>query len=107
MIRPEQIQIRRAGPTLAGTPLRGHAASANVVGSTFYGRDTVVRLRVDGVHGPLSARTLGHDAPEPGERVELAVAGPVMAYPSADTARLGEHASPEPEPLRNRRVAHR
>jgi len=97
MIRPEQIQIRRVSPGLAETPSHGLGAIATAIARAFYGPDTVVRLELDGVPGQLSARTLGHDAPEPGERVELAVAGPVVAYPTADT--FHDHAPLEPDAL--------
>jgi len=103
MIRPEQIKIRRAGAGSAGAPSGGHGAMATAIASTFYGPDTVVRLELDAAPGQLSARTLGHDAPEPGERVELAVAGPVMAYQTADT--LGDQAPPDPEALGTGRAA--
>jgi iron(III) transport system ATP-binding protein len=86
MIRPEQIHVRRAGPEPSGPPSRDHRTIATVIARTFYGPDTLVRLELAGVHSPLSARTLGHDAPEPGERVKLTVVGGVMAYPAPDAA---------------------
>jgi len=98
MIRPEQIQFRRASSEREGTRAGAHTPTATAVARTFYGPDTVVRLELDGVEGCVRARTLGLEAPEPGERVELAVTGPVMAYATAATP---DDASPEPNPLRN------
>jgi iron(III) transport system ATP-binding protein len=76
MIRPEQIRVHRA-----------QTGTATVSARTFYGPDSVLQLQLDGVPEPISARVLGHDAPAPGERVELTVSGDVMAYPhpNADT----------------------
>jgi hypothetical protein len=62
-------------------------------------------LELAGVQAPLSARTLGHDAPEPGEQVELTVAGEVMAYPAAAT--VDEPTTPEPEALPSERAGQR
>ncbi len=85
MIRPEQIQIRGSG------------AAALAIGRTFYGPDTVVELQLDEPADSINARVLGHDAPAPGERVRLAVSGPVMAYPRSGAT--DRHAPAEPEPL--------
>lgn len=76
MIRPEQIQIQIR-------PGAHHAALATVRARTFYGPDSIVQLDLDGVPAPISARVLGHEAPAPGEHVELGVVGEVMAYPRA------------------------
>lgn len=105
MIRPEQIRILSAGPAPNGTTPTGRWASAVAIASTFYGPDTVVRLRLNGANGTISSRTLGHDAPQPGERVELEVAGPVMAYPTAGSPR--DRAAPEPDPLHHEPAAAR
>ena len=81
MIRPEQIQIHRAEPDA-----RERGIIATVAAQTFYGPDSVVQLQIDGIPGPVSARVLGHEAPAPGERVELSVNGEVMAYPRPGSA---------------------
>jgi iron(III) transport system ATP-binding protein len=81
MIRPEQIQLHQAEPDADD---RG--VMATVSAHTFYGPDSVLQLRVDGVAEPISARVLGHDAPAPGARARLTVEGGVMAYPRADSA---------------------
>jgi hypothetical protein len=86
MIRPEQIQVHRAEPSA-----RDRAVMATVTARTFYGPDSVLQLQLDGMPEPISARVLGHDAPAPGERVELTVNGGVMAYPrSGSSAAPGE-----------------
>jgi iron(III) transport system ATP-binding protein len=75
MIRPEQIRLRRAE--------REVAVVGRVSARAFYGPESVVQVQLDGVPAPITARVLGCDAPAPGERVELSVDGPVMAYPRA------------------------
>jgi iron(III) transport system ATP-binding protein len=96
MIRPEQIELHTPG-----TPGATGATPARVKRSTFYGPDTLVELEVPGVAEPATARVLrGHEVPPPGSRVDLTVAGPVMAYPagtvsdpeSADVQRVGRGA---------------
>lgn len=86
MIRPEQIQIRRereAGFASSGAETGVIAA---VSARTFYGPDSVIHVQLEGVQAPISARILGHDVPEPGERVELAVVGEAVAYPASALA---------------------
>jgi iron(III) transport system ATP-binding protein len=69
MIRPEQIGIAADG------------VPAEVLGHTYYGPETVVRLRLrDGT--PALARTLASEVPAQGESVGLTVAGRVAAYPA-------------------------
>jgi iron(III) transport system ATP-binding protein len=70
MIRPEQVRIRAGG------------AAGTVLAQAFYGPESVLRVQLDGVRVPVSVRVLGHDAPEPGERVGLTVVGEVIAYPA-------------------------
>jgi iron(III) transport system ATP-binding protein len=85
MIRPEQIQIRRAGTGVSASGA-GDAGVIATVGTRtfFYGPDSVVELLVDGAPTMVSARVLGHDVPQPGERVEVRVVGQVMAYRDGD-----------------------
>jgi iron(III) transport system ATP-binding protein len=80
MIRPEQIRI--AGGTGPGA----NGTWATVVDHTYFGPDTVVRMRLeDGTGSAISAKTF--DAvPAAGERVYVAVAGPVAVYPRAGAA---------------------
>ena len=91
MIRPEQIQVRRGITEPPGPPADQQGAIAITIACTFYGPDTAIQLAIDGIQHSINARILGHDAPEPGERVQLAVAGPVMAYKRASTAHDERH----------------
>ncbi len=95
MIRPEQIHIRTPDSTAAAGP---QGAIARVTARTFYGPDSVLQLELDGVPTPISARVLGHDLPEPGERVTLTVGGGVMAYPEPASP-LAAGAWREPTPV--------
>jgi iron(III) transport system ATP-binding protein len=60
--------------------------SSRVLDVVYYGHDAVLRLAVD-LGGPepteVPVRTPGHDLPQRGEQVRLAVDGPVIAYPIA------------------------
>jgi iron(III) transport system ATP-binding protein len=77
MIRPEQV-------TLVSN---GNGQAAECVGRTYYGPETGLRLRLrDGSNTPVSARTYAIDVPEPGDIVQIAVAGPVAVYPAEDAA---------------------
>ncbi len=79
MIRPEQIRL--AGPT---GPASGHGVRAEVVGHSYFGPDTVLQLSLaDGSRAPVAARTFDVELPAVGQIVEVAVAGPVAAYPAA------------------------
>jgi iron(III) transport system ATP-binding protein len=84
MIRPEQIELHAPGA-------RGStgATAAKLIGSTFYGPDTLVELEIPGLATPARARTLrGHETPPPGGRIEVSVLGPVMAYPAGQVSDL-------------------
>jgi iron(III) transport system ATP-binding protein len=73
LIRPEQIRF--AGDDGSGT-------LAEVVGSSYLGPDTVVRLAIgDGIATDVLARTFDEEVPPVGERVRLFVAGTVAVYP--------------------------
>jgi iron(III) transport system ATP-binding protein len=85
MIRPEQIELRRASPTRGGSGAL--AAVATVTRSAIYGPDALVDLVLETNQEPIRARVLrGYDAPAPGSRVEVTVVGPVMAYATADAS---------------------
>jgi iron(III) transport system ATP-binding protein len=78
LVRPEQI---RMSPTLDADATEGHTVTATVLDHVYYGPDTVVTLLVDGpARTVVKARTSDQRAPAPGEAVELAVAGPVVAF---------------------------
>jgi iron(III) transport system ATP-binding protein len=69
LIRPEQIRFESRADGIA-----------DVVGSTYHGADTVVRLSLqDGT--TVVARTFDQEVPPAGERVQLVVAGTVAVYP--------------------------
>jgi iron(III) transport system ATP-binding protein len=71
MIRPEQIRLTEGG------------VSAEVAGHSYFGPETVLRLRLrDGAGTAVLVRTLDPTVPEAGEEVGLAVDGAVAAYPS-------------------------
>lgn len=90
MIRPEQIEIRGLG---------SGGVVGEVSGRIFYGPNSAVHLDVDGIDGTVVARTPGEMAPKPGDRVELAVAGEVMAYPVAGPGQGSESGPSEEETL--------
>jgi iron(III) transport system ATP-binding protein len=80
MIRPEQIRVDRAAA--------GGGVAARVVGQSFYGPETVLRLElVDGSRTVVTARTFDGVGAEPGDEVRLVVDGPVTVYGSAAAAK--------------------
>ena len=69
-LRPEQVSVAASA---AGVPVR-------VVEHRYYGPDTVIRARL--ASGELVAiRTPGYAPLPPGDEIELAVSGDVLAYP--------------------------
>ncbi len=75
MIRPEQIRV---APDAAGAP----AVPAKVVGQSFFGPDTLLRLELsDAAATQVTARVLGETAPGVGQDVRLQVEGAVMTFP--------------------------
>jgi iron(III) transport system ATP-binding protein len=80
LVRPEQLEV---ADVMADEPHYGQ-----VVDCEFLGHDLVVRVRADRV-GPealLVARVAGDRPMARGAKVELAVRGPVVAWPAADSA---------------------
>jgi iron(III) transport system ATP-binding protein len=78
MVRPEQIRLVPAGTK--------DAVAASVVGHSYYGRDSLVQLELQGgTHAPLAARTFDFPVPAAGDVVGVAVAGPVAVYPVTAT----------------------
>ena len=74
MIRPEQIRV---SSDAAGDP----AVQAKVVGQSFFGPDTLLRLELsDGVATQVTARVLGETVPAVGQKVSLRVEGAVMTF---------------------------
>jgi iron(III) transport system ATP-binding protein len=82
MVRPEQIELTAP----AGSRTGAVGARATVIGATYYGSYSLVRLAVEGIDRPVSARCTGHSAPAPGAVMELAVGGDVVAYPAPERA---------------------
>ncbi|MFO7590846.1 MAG: ABC transporter ATP-binding protein [Acidimicrobiia bacterium] len=75
VVRPERVRLRLDGG--------GHA---QVVGITFYGHDQVVAVELgDGAR--VHARMTAGPAFERGDRVDVSVAGPVLAFPSGPRRR--------------------
>jgi iron(III) transport system ATP-binding protein len=73
MIRPEQIRVQR----VAGGP----GVPARVVGQSFYGAETVLRLElVDSAETAVTARAFDSDGVQIGDEVRLVVHGPVVVY---------------------------
>lgn len=73
MIRPEQIKINPSS----------NGVKARVIRTIYYGHDAVVTLHLaqdEAVR--LMARVPGYESPEVGCEVEIAVTGPVTAYPA-------------------------
>jgi iron(III) transport system ATP-binding protein len=92
MVRPEQIRMVRPREIRNGASA---TVTADVLGHTYYGPDTVATLRLE-EHPEtlLKARTFDADAPAPGELVELHVVGPVIVFPAGDEPpRPGETAA--------------
>jgi iron(III) transport system ATP-binding protein len=85
MVRPEQIRVGRTG--LEAAP-GGRGFAAEVVGRSYFGPDTVVRLALaDGSGTEVVSRTFDHDLPGEGELVECVVQGRVAVYPAAGPER--------------------
>jgi iron(III) transport system ATP-binding protein len=75
MIRPEQIQV-------SGTA-DGNGVAARVLGHTFYGPETVLRLELaDGSGTAVTARTFDGAGTRTGDTVTLRVDSPVAVYPA-------------------------
>jgi iron(III) transport system ATP-binding protein len=72
LIRPEQIAIGS-----------GEGVPAEVTEVSYFGHDAAVRLVLDDGGATVLARVIGAGAPHPGDRVALAVRGPVIAYADA------------------------
>ena len=73
LVRPEQLEVYPEVPD--GVPAR-------VVGTSFYGHDATVRLRVEGVDEEVLARVHG-ELPAPGRVVTVRVSGAVHTFRGA------------------------
>jgi iron(III) transport system ATP-binding protein len=73
MIRPEQIQVEPAAAA--------DGVAARVVGQSFHGPETVLRLTLaDRAGTAVTARTFDGAGVAPGDEVRLLVSGPVAVY---------------------------
>jgi iron(III) transport system ATP-binding protein len=78
MIRPEQIRV--------GEPADGNGVAAKVLGHTFYGAETVLRLELaDGSRTAVTARTFDGAGTRVGDTVTLRINSPVAVYRAAAT----------------------
>jgi iron(III) transport system ATP-binding protein len=88
MVRPEQIRLARPGGGPPGDS--GRAILAQMLGSTYYGPQSVARLALDAPGRPVvRARIMGQDVPAPGDPVELTVSGDVAVFPAPGSAFAG------------------
>jgi iron(III) transport system ATP-binding protein len=78
LVRPEQVR-------LDGPP---SSAEVRIEEISFYGHDAAVHLQVLPDGPTLVARVAGLDSPEVGSVVRATVAGPVVAYPSAEVGKV-------------------
>jgi hypothetical protein len=96
MIRPEQILSRSTG---AGGEPDGEGVRAKVIGHTYYGPDTVIRLALESDPATIvKTKTFAHDIPTAGELVELTVQGPVIVFPQRTPTRTPVLAGDERRP---------
>jgi iron(III) transport system ATP-binding protein len=92
LIRPEQIRLARETADPASHP----PVAGDVVGHTYYGPDSVVRVLLrDGARTPVAVRTFDPELPADGEAVALRVVGPVTVYPGRQVPAPG---TPGPAP---------
>jgi iron(III) transport system ATP-binding protein len=74
LIRPEQIRLSQ-----------GDGVAAEVVGSSYRGSDTVLKLALRDPAGlRISSRTFDVDLPAAGEEVRVEVAGSVAVFPEQE-----------------------
>lgn len=86
MIRPEQI--RSVGRGNGDEPSNG-CVRARVIGHTYNGPDTVIRLALESDPQTIvRTRTFAHDVPQTGGLVDLSVYGPVVVYPPRTQTRM-------------------
>ncbi len=83
VLRPEQIEVRGRGAQLSREPGESPGVPGSVTRSMFYGAQTVLQVTLDDPNdGTVTATVFSHRTPAVGERVEVAVTGPVLAYAS-------------------------
>jgi len=72
LLRPEQIELTVGG---------GAGVAALVLGVSYFGHEAEVRMRLIDHDADLLGWTLGAHAPQPGDRVQVEVSTPVLAFP--------------------------
>jgi iron(III) transport system ATP-binding protein len=77
MLRPEQILCQDAGPADSGEGPRG-----TVLSTTFYGHDATARIALRDGDREIVARAAGHQLPQAGDEVVIAVEGTALSYPA-------------------------
>ncbi len=82
MLRPEQILCQAPGLTAAADGPRGR-----VLSTAFYGHDATARIALEGGDREILARAVGHQLPDPGDEVAIAVEGTALAYPASGTSK--------------------
>lgn len=90
VIRPEQIRIARGVSALAGGSgerAKGSPVGGKVLGHTFQGPDTIIRVKLNGRPEVVVVRTFDEMAPAPGDDVELVVHGPVVVFAADEDPR--------------------
>ncbi len=81
MLRPEQVLCRAADPSAAEGP-RGR-----VLSTAFYGHDATARIALEGPgRHEIVARAAGHQLPQAGDEVAIAIEGTALAYPARGAA---------------------
>jgi iron(III) transport system ATP-binding protein len=78
MLRPEQILCQDAGLASSGEGPRGR-----VLSTSFYGHDATARIALgDPDRREIVARAAGHQLPQAGDEVVIAVEGTALSYPA-------------------------
>jgi iron(III) transport system ATP-binding protein len=78
MLRPEQILCQDAGLADDGEQPRGR-----VLSTAFYGHDATARIALEGPdRREIVARAAGHQLPQTGDEVVIAVEGTALSYPA-------------------------
>jgi iron(III) transport system ATP-binding protein len=78
MLRPEQILCQDAGLASSGEGPRGR-----VLSTAFYGHDATARIALDDPdRREIVARAAGHQLPQAGDEVVIAVEGTALSYPA-------------------------
>jgi iron(III) transport system ATP-binding protein len=92
VLRPEQLEVR-ALETAHHTHGEDAPRRGTVIKRTFFGAQTTLEVKLDGDTTPtVAAAIFSYRAPNIGDRVEITVSGPVLAFPSSGPTDVNEHA---------------